>query len=72
MELPIESKIRAEVTTIIERVLEERLRHKPNSVEIQTMLDGERFEIAKRITEKIGRLLDKALYFKFKKKQRNK
>jgi len=68
IELPVKSNIRADVTGTVERVLEERLRHIPNTDEIQIMLDGERFEIAKRITNKIGRLLDKALYFKFKKK----
>jgi hypothetical protein len=30
------------------------------------MLDGERFEIAQKIAQKIGKFLDKAIYTKFK------
>lgn len=70
MDLPEKDAVVSEIINIIEKVLEERMGHKPNFDEIQNMLDGERFEIAKRIALKIGSLLDKALYYKFKKKQR--
>jgi hypothetical protein len=32
------------------------------------MLEGERYKISNNIATKIGNILDKALYFKFKKK----
>ena len=58
------------VIKITEDLLKKRLGHVPVSEEIKEMLDGERFEIAKQIATRIGRILDKALYSKFKNKKR--
>ncbi|MHA1455845.1 MAG: hypothetical protein ACTSR5_07655 [Promethearchaeota archaeon] len=60
-----------DVSQIIKDVLTERLKHDPSLDEIKAMVDGERFEIARRIAIKIGKVLDKVLYFKFKKKRKN-
>jgi len=46
------------------------LNHAPSQEEINNMLEGERFQIAKQIAIKIGKILDKALYSKFKSKRR--
>ena len=54
-----------------ENALIERLNHKPSHNEIKSMLDGERYLIAKNIALKIGKILDNALYITFKKKRRN-
>ncbi len=62
------NKIRIEVQTIINQVLNERLGRDPNSNEIENMLDGERYVISIQIAKKIGKLLDDALYYKFKNK----
>ena len=69
--LPNDEEIKNEVSQIIKDVLQERFKHGPSLEEIKNMVDGERFEIAKRISSKIGKLLDKLLYFKFKKKRKN-
>jgi len=66
--LPIDEKMNEDVSQIIKDVLNERLKHDPSLEEMKSMVDGERFEIAKRISIKIGKILDKVLYFKFKKK----
>jgi len=66
--LPIDEKMNEDVSQIIKDVLNERLKHDPSLEEMKAMVDGERFEIAKRISIKIGKILDKVLYFKFKKK----
>ena len=68
MNLPNYDRIKSDVSAIIDRILSERLGHAPNSVEIDKILDGERYEIAKEIVKKIGVLLDDAAYLKFKKK----
>jgi hypothetical protein len=68
MNLPNYDRIKTDTSAIIDRILSERLGHAPNSVEIDKMLDGERYEIAKEIAKKIGVLLDDAVYLKFKKK----
>jgi len=68
MNLPNYDRIKSDISAIIDRILSERLGHAPNSVEIDKMLDGERYGIAKEITKKIGVLLDDAVYLKFKKK----
>ena len=47
-----------------------RLGYNPSSSEIGKMLEGERLEIAKEVANRIGKTLDKALYAKFKSKQR--
>jgi hypothetical protein len=63
-------KIHNVVANIIEIELEKRLNHAPSQEEINNMLEGERFQIAKQIAIKIGKILDKALYSKFKSKRR--
>ena len=68
MKLPTPEKIKIEVSSFINEVLSERLDHAPNSQEIRNLLEGERYKIAKKIAVKIGTLLDKALYLKFKQK----
>lgn len=62
------SKINNEIKSIIDAVLVERIGHAPNSEEIAKMLDGERYIISKQIATKIGKILDDALYYKFKSK----
>ncbi len=63
-------KIHNVVANIIEKELERRLNNAPSQEEINNMLEGERFQIAKQIAIKIGKILDKALYSKFKSKRR--
>ena len=70
MKLPKHETLYNIVIDITEKILQRRLGHAPSSREIETMLEGERFEIAKQISIKIGKMLDKALYSKFKKKRR--
>ncbi|TFG03643.1 MAG: hypothetical protein EU542_01620 [Promethearchaeota archaeon] len=62
------SKINNEIKSIIDAVLVERIGHSPNSEDIAKMLDGERYIISKQIATKIGKILDDALYYKFKSK----
>lgn len=71
LKLPNENKIKKFVKNLIENVMTKRLGHEPNNEEIREMLDGERFEVAKQIGKKIGKIFDKALYSKFKKKKRD-
>jgi len=66
--LPDDEKVKQFITDISVVVLNKRVsrgntpKNKPN------LLDGERYEIATQLAKKIGKLLDKALYSKFKKK----
>ncbi|TFF98861.1 MAG: hypothetical protein EU547_00180 [Promethearchaeota archaeon] len=66
LRLPNEGKIRNFVINTVENTLKERLGHNPNSEEIKNMLEGEKYEIAQKIGQKIGKFLDKAIYTKFK------
>ena len=68
--LPNQEKLYNITFEIIEKILEKRLGHVPSSQEIENMLEGERFEIAKQIAIRIGKILDKALYSKFRSKGR--
>ena len=68
--MPSNEKISAIIVSIIESELEKRLSHMPSQEEINNMLEGERYQIAKQIAIKIGKILDKALYNKFKSKRR--
>jgi hypothetical protein len=68
--IPTKEKIHDIVISIIEKELEKRLNHRPSQEEINKMLEGERFQIAKKIAIKIGKILDKALYTKFKSQRR--
>ena len=70
MKLPTREVIEIEVSSFINEVLSERLKHAPNPQEIRDILEGERYKIAKKIALKIGMLLDKALYIKFKQKRK--
>jgi len=70
LKLPNYEKIMLIVRNMVEDLLQQRLHHKPNPEEIRNIIDGERFEIARQIAIKIGQFLDKALYSKFKNKQR--
>jgi len=66
--LPDDEKVKKWITDISVVVLNKRAstdstpKNKPN------LLDGERYEIATQLAKKIGKLLDKALYSKFKKR----
>jgi len=65
-QLPNYEKIMNIVNEITEKLLTKRLGRTPNPEEKKKLLDGERYEIGNQIAGKIGRLLDKALYTKFK------
>jgi len=69
--LPNYEKIKDIVNNITEKVLIKRLGKIPTSDQKSNLLDGERYEIGNQIAIKIGRLLDKALYTKFKSKQKS-
>jgi hypothetical protein len=71
MRLPPIEKLQSVVEKITEDLLSKRLGHSPSREEINNMLEGERFEMAKQIATRIGKILDKALYTKFKSKRRN-
>ncbi|MHA1885365.1 MAG: hypothetical protein ACW96S_09960 [Promethearchaeota archaeon] len=64
--LPDNEKIMNIVNEISKKIPKRKL-NKSEKEEID-LLDGERYEIASQIAQKIGKLLDKALYSKFKKK----
>ena len=71
MKLPNSQKINEVINNIVEKIITKRLSHSPTPEEKKNILDGERYEIANQIAIRIGRLLDKALYSKFKNKQRS-
>ena len=71
MKLPNSEKIIEVINNIVEKIITKRLGHSPTPEEKRNILDGERYEIANQIALRIGRLLDKALYSKFKSKQRS-
>ncbi|MCK4780888.1 MAG: hypothetical protein KAT57_11890, partial [Candidatus Lokiarchaeota archaeon] len=71
IKLPNYEKINDIVKNIVEKVLIKRLGTIPISKQKSNLLDGERYEIGNQIALKIGRLLDKALYTKFKSKQKS-
>lgn len=66
LRLPSEEKVRKFVENTVENTLRERLGHNPSSKEIKNMLEGEKYEIAQKISKKIGKFLDKAIYTMFK------
>ena len=68
--LPTSEEVELEISSFIDEVLSERLNRKPNPQEISGMVEGERYKVAKKIAEKIGNLLNKALYLKFKQKRK--
>ncbi len=69
--LPNHEKIKNIVNDIIEKTLIKRLGKSPTPEEKRNLLDGEKYEIGNQIALKIGRLLDKVLYSKFKSKQKS-
>ena len=66
--LPDYEKIRKMVNNLSTDVLNKRTGINKISKDKPDLLDGERYEIATQLAKRIGRLLDKALYSKFKKK----
>ena len=60
----------SDIDKIIDHILSQRTHHPPTETEIDEILDGERIEISQKVAEKIGQILDKALYYKFKNKRR--
>ncbi|MFX1303313.1 MAG: hypothetical protein ACFE9X_08155 [Promethearchaeota archaeon] len=71
IKLPNYEKTKNIVNDIIEKILMKRLGKIPTPEEKRNLLDGERYEIGNQIAVKIGSLLDKALYTKFKNKKRS-
>ena len=71
IKLPDYGELKDIVNEITEKILFRRLGDNPSPEAIRNLLDGERYEIGKQIAQKIGKLLDKALYSKFKSKQRS-
>ena len=70
IKLPNYENLHNFVLNTTEKILMSRLGYNPSSQEIGKMLEGERLEIAKVVAIRIGKTLDKALYAKFKSKQR--
>jgi len=68
--LPNKEKSRNIVSDIYQKTINKRLSKTELKDEQEKLLDGERYEIATQIAIRIGRLLDKALYSKFKSKQK--
>ena len=60
----------SDIDNIIKHTLSQRTQNSPSKIEINELLDGERVEISQKIAEKIGQILDKALYYKFKSKRK--
>ena len=69
LKFPDYEKITNVVSNITNKVLEERLGTPPTPENINNMIEGERFEIAGQIAKRIGKILDKTLYTKFKQKR---
>ncbi|MBY8982532.1 MAG: hypothetical protein KGD57_06270 [Candidatus Lokiarchaeota archaeon] len=71
IKLPNPEMVKTVVKNIIEQTLEKRLKNILDTNDQIKLYDGERYEIAKQIANKIGKFLDKALYLKFKSKHKN-
>ncbi len=69
IKLPDSKKIGEIIDDISDKVLMKRLDITPTPEQKRNLLDGERYEIGNQIAVKIGKLLDKALYAKFKSKK---
>ncbi len=69
VKLPNKDNIKQFVQNIIERTLEKRLNHSPSLEEINDMYEGERLEISQIVANRIGKILNKAIYAKFKSKK---
>ncbi len=68
--LPDNKRIKKIVNDLKLKILEKRLNTPQTQNNKKNLLDGERYEISAQIAKKIGRLLDKALYSKFKNKRK--
>ncbi len=66
--LPDFEKIKKLVSNISTDILNKRVNEPKTLKDKPDLLDGERYEIATQIAKRIGKLLDKALYSKFKMK----
>jgi len=66
--LPDFEKIKKMVSNISTDILNKRVNEPKTLKDKPDLLDGERYEIATQIAKRIGKLLDKALYSKFKMK----
>ena len=71
MTLPDISVIEKEISEISNSVLRDRLGAPLTEEDFNKAIDGERYEIGKQIIKKIGKLLNNALYYKFKNPRRN-
>ena len=60
----------SDIDKMINQTLSQRIQNSTSKIEISEILDGERVEISQKIAEKIGQILDKALYYKFKNKRK--
>jgi hypothetical protein len=60
----------SEIDKMINHTLSHRIQNHSSKIENKEILDGERVEISQKIAEKIGQILDKALYYKFKSKRK--
>jgi hypothetical protein len=69
IKLPDYEKIREIINDISDEILMKRLNVTPTPEQKRNLLNGERYEIGNQIAVKIGKLLDKALYVKFKSKK---
>ncbi|MHA1990682.1 MAG: hypothetical protein ACW98A_06925 [Candidatus Hodarchaeales archaeon] len=68
IDLPDNEKVKKVVSNLSLDVLNKRKNVNKASQDNLDLLDGERYEIATQLAKRIGRLLDKALYSKFKRK----
>ncbi len=69
IKLPDYDKIKELVNDITEKTLMKRLKMIPTPEQKKDILDGERYEIGNQIALEIGKLLDKALYHRFRNKK---
>ena len=69
IKLPDFDKIKEMVNNITEKTLMKRLKVIPTLEQKKDILDGERYEIGNQVALKIGKLLDKGLYQRFRSKK---
>ncbi|MBN1213921.1 MAG: hypothetical protein JXA99_00615 [Candidatus Lokiarchaeota archaeon] len=68
IKLPDQNIVKNDIKKNIEQILENRPTQKKEDITSIELYDGEKYEISKIISKKIGKFLDKALYLKFKSK----
>jgi hypothetical protein len=68
IKFPDAEEIRKQVNEISANVLKKRVSDPKSLKDKPVLLDGERYKISTEIAKRIGKLLDKALYSKFKRK----